>query len=178
MASSSTLTTCEPTSNPGALMQIRRANLGESDELTRVAHEAKRHWGYRAEDLAAWQSDLTVLPAALRTLPTFVADIEGQIAGFYQLSATGAALELEHFWVRPAHMRRGVGRALLAHAAREASASGFSELQIDADPHAEPFYLACGAVRSGERPAPIAGEPRRVRPQLVLPTHLFEEAVP
>jgi hypothetical protein len=39
---------------------------------------------------------------------------------------------------------------------------------IDSDPNAEPFYLACGAERTGAIPAPIAGQPARVRPQLVV----------
>jgi len=39
---------------------------------------------------------------------------------------------------------------------------------VDADPNAESFYLACGADRCGEVPAPIRGEPGRVRPQLAF----------
>lgn len=54
-------------------------------------------------------------------LPTVVAEFHGQLAGFYQLNTTGAAIELEHFWVRPAYMSRGVGRALLEHAERSAA---------------------------------------------------------
>jgi hypothetical protein len=41
---------------------------------------------------------------------------------------------------------------------------------IDADPHAEAFYRACGALRIGGVAAPIDGQPQRVRPQLVLST--------
>ena len=65
-------------------------------------------------------------------------------------------------------MRRGIGRALLAHAAGTARAGGDSAILIDADPNAEAFYLACGAARGGSVAAPIASEPERVRHQLSL----------
>ena len=97
-----------------------------------------------------------------------MAEVDGQVAGFAQLGPTPGRIELEHLWVRPAFMRRGIGRALLQRAVREASRLGHMALQIDADPYAEPFYLACGARRCGELPAPIRGDSRRVRPQLVL----------
>jgi hypothetical protein len=41
-------------------------------------------------------------------------------------------------------------------------------LRVDADPHAERFYLACGAVSIGTVAAPIAGQPDRVRPQFAF----------
>jgi len=149
-------------------MQVRGARAGDCATLTAIAHEAKAYWGYRAEELYAWRDELTVAPESLLALATFVARLEGEIAGFFQLSAPADILELEHFWVRPKHMGQGIGRALLALAVREASAAGCRQLHIDADPNAEPFYLACGAVRSGAKPAPIDGQPLRVRPQLVL----------
>ena len=39
-------------------------------------------------------------------------------------------------------------------------------LTIDADPNAELFYLAYGAIRTGTIAAPIEGVPDRVRSQL------------
>jgi len=65
-------------------------------------------------------------------------------------------------------MGRRVGSALLAHALQLARAGGARELHIDADPHAEAFYVSHGAVRVAQVGAPIEGQPQRVRPQLVL----------
>ena len=64
--------------------------------------------------------------------------------------------------------RHGIGRALLAHAVNTARFAGASSIIIDADPNAEPFYVACGAVRRGIVAAPVVGDPARVRPQLSL----------
>ena len=149
-------------------MHIRRARVQEHEELSRIALEAKAHWGYRAEDLARWQADLTASPDSLTQLPTFVAELEGHITGFFQLSFEPNGPELEHLWVLPAHMGKGIGRTLLERAVREVAARGYDKLLIDADPNAERFYIACGAVRTGEKPAPAVGQPQRVRPQLVL----------
>ncbi len=54
------------------------------------------------------------------------------------------------------------------HALETANRSGAPEVTVDADPNAESFYIECGAVRRGEQPAPIAGQPERVRPQLAF----------
>ena len=43
---------------------------------------------------------------------------------------------------------------------------GASSVTVDADPNAETFYLACGAARCGEVPAPVPGQSERVRPRL------------
>lgn len=51
------------------------------------------------------------------------------------------------------------------------SSRGAVEITVDSDPNAEAFYLACGASRRGKVPAPIAGEPHRVRPQLAFNAH-------
>jgi predicted N-acetyltransferase YhbS len=52
--------------------------------------------------------------------------------------------------VEPGRLRAGVGRALLARAAAAARALGAERLQIQGDPHATGFYVACGARPVGE----------------------------
>ena len=149
-------------------MHIRHARSSEAAALSALAHGAKQHWGYAAEDIERWRPLLTVTEAELVSRPTFVAEVERDIAGFYMLIRGGEAWELEHLWVSPQFTRRGIGRALLAHAASTARAGGASSIAIDADPNAEPFYRALGAVCVGSVAAPIANNPARVRPQLSL----------
>jgi len=91
-----------------------------------------------------------------------------EVAGFYLVVPREPSWELEHLWVAPQFARRGIGRALLAHAVSTARACGASAVLIDADPNAEAFYLACGAARVGTVAAPIANDRARVRPQLAL----------
>ncbi len=150
-------------------MEIRRATSAEHQLLSSIARESKSHWGYSDADMAAWAEELRVSARSIERQPTFAAETDGQVTGFFQLAQTNGGIEIDHFWVLPAHMGEGVGRALLARAVEEAAELGFRELAIDADPHAEAFYLACGAVGTGVTvAAPTASDPQRRRPQLVL----------
>lgn len=157
-------------------MRIRGALPGDAEALTALAFEAKRHWGYADEAMASWREALRVKPEQLAAGRAFVAELEGGIAGFSLLSGSASRPALEHLFVAPRCMRRGVGRVLLAHALEAASRMGASTVSVDADPNAESFYLAHGATRMGEVPAPIQGQPARVRPQLALKCSLARSA--
>ena len=150
------------------VVRIRPAVPGDSGALGRIAHAAKAHWGYSAAQLEHWRDDLTVSAESIRRSPTVVAEIDGAPVGVLQIDDDATPWSLEHLWVDPPHMRRGVGRALLARAVELAATAGQMVLAIDADPNAEPFYLAAGARRVGEVAAPMDGAPTRVRPQLEL----------
>ena len=156
-------------------MKIRTAIASEAPALSQLAVAAKAHWGYSQSQLRAWTSDLTLSPASIAHLPTFVAEIDGEsgteIAGFYQLETLQLPWSLAHLWVKPQLMRRGIGRAMLMHAVARVADAGLTELCIDADPNAEPFYVAFGATRVAAMPAPIDDDPARMRPQLRLILH-------
>jgi GNAT superfamily N-acetyltransferase len=80
----------------------------------------------------------------------FVAEREGQVLGFAVLlpGAAGAA-ELDGLFVEPGHWRAGIGRRLVAEAARRAQGTGCTALDVTANPGAEAFYRRCGFVRTG-----------------------------
>ncbi len=158
-------------------MQIRRAHESEAQHLSSIAFESKAHWTYSSSQLAAWRDDLTVSPDAVSSCPTYVAELEGRVVGFFMLVPSSPNWRLEHFWVSPSSMGRGVGRALLSHAARLAAEAGAPALAIDADPNAEQFYLAFGAERVGSLAAQIEGAPGRERPQLLLTTEHLDRSV-
>lgn len=149
-------------------MEIREAATSEAGTLSALALQAKAHWGYSGETLESWKDQLEISPSDVASKPTYVGAISGNIIGFYSLVPSERAWELDNLWVAPQLMRRGVGRALLAHALELAFRGGASSVIVDADPNAESFYLSCGATRYGEVPAPIPGQPNRVRPQLAF----------
>lgn len=150
------------------MIRIRRAVEAEADLLSAIAKRAKAHWQYSPAQLDAWQSELAITPAQISASETFVAEDDRGICGFYSMDASSAEWEIEHFWIEPARMRRGIGRALLAHARSIAAAGGARVICIDADPNAAPFYVACGAEVAASVAAPIDADPGRRRPQLVL----------
>jgi len=149
-------------------MLVRRASREEVDRLNAIAMEAKAHWGYEPAQLEEWRPGLLTQPESIDRWPTFVAVVHGQAVGFTQANPERSPWELVSLWVLPAFMGRGIGKALLQRICRAAAAAQESSLDIDADPNAEPFYRACGAVTIGVAAAPIRGEPSRVRPQMRL----------
>ncbi|MFT3800935.1 MAG: GNAT family N-acetyltransferase [Burkholderiaceae bacterium] len=151
-----------------AVALIRRARPGEADALTALCRRAKAHWGYSADQIARWRDELTVHADVLATHPAWVAERDGRAIGYCLLRAGEPYWCLEDLFVDPAAIGQGVGRGLMAVALTAARDGGARGLAIDADPHAEPFYLAQGARRVGTCAAPIPGEPARVRPQLLI----------
>jgi GNAT superfamily N-acetyltransferase len=148
-------------------MEIRRARESDAAELTRIAHEAKRHWGYPERWIELWRDDLTLSPEFIAGNEVYLAEDGGEALGCCALVAGTPSWALEHFWIRPAAMGKGLGRRLFEHARAQAAAAGASVLEIDSDPNAEPFYLRMGAVRVGEVRSQVDGQPR-VRPLLHL----------
>jgi len=149
-------------------MNIRAAQEHEAGALSALALKAKAYWGYSADAIESWRQELSVSSDAITSRPTFVAAVGDEIAGFYSLVPSNHSWKLDHLWVLPQFMDRGIGRALVAHALETAVRGGASCVTVDADPNAESFYLACGADRCGEVPAPIPGQLKRLRPQLAF----------
>lgn len=144
-------------------MLIRPARPDEAEELSALAFRSKAHWGYDEEFLAACRGELTYSPGDLAARRATVAVLSGTIVGFYTLDGSGD-LELGNLWVDPARLGHGIGRKLWEHAVAAARSYGSASLSLDADPHAEGFYLAMGAVRVGDTQSTVF--PGRVLPRM------------
>jgi GNAT superfamily N-acetyltransferase len=145
---------------------IRRAEASDAGELTRIAHDAKRHWGYSDDWIAQWTSALTVSDDYIVRHDVFVGEIDREVAGFYALILENGLWQLDHLWVQPSSMGHGLGRQLFEHAVAHLHrlAPG-AVLGIEADPNAEAFYRHMGATRVGEVTRDWQGV-RRVLPYL------------
>ncbi len=130
-------------------MQIVRAHPSDAATLTAIALEAKRHWGYPEKWMAIWRDTLTIRPEQIEVDEVYCSTDVDEIVGFYGLHRDRDTLRLEHLWVLPKLMRRGVGRALFEHSVERTHALGFRSLHIESDPNAEGFYLRMGARRVG-----------------------------
>jgi GNAT superfamily N-acetyltransferase len=141
-------------------MQIVRAKPHDADALTEIAHAAKRHWGYPERWIESWRDTLTMRPEFIAANVTYCAMEEGRHVGFYLLTNESDGLHLDHLWVVPAAMGRGIGRALFEHALEQARRLNHRTLAIESDPNAEGFYMRMGARRVGATPTNIEGQPR------------------
>ena len=151
-------------------MKIRNALPEDAGALTKIAHDAKRHWGYPERWIAHWQDDLTISPEFVAANQVYVAESEGNLLGFYALVIKDAKAELDHMWVAPAYIGSGVGKELFLHAMQTAAGQKIDSVEILADPNAAGFYRKMGAHQVGEVTSEIEGQPRTLPRLIVDPT--------
>ena len=144
-------------------MKIVRAKTADAQTLTEIAHAAKRHWAYPETWIAAWREILTMRREFIAANVAFIAiDNNAGPLGFYVLTSEDDGIHLDHLWVAPDAMRRGIGKALFEHAKAEARKLEFASIKIEADPNAEGFYKRMGAVRVGTNVSEVCGERREL----------------
>lgn len=149
-------------------MNFREARADEAATLTAIAIASKTSGPYPPAVLHEWRDLLRISPEYVTANVLFVAETDRQLTGFIGMVPGPTRWQLDHLWILPGFMRRGLGRSLVGYGMRAAMQAGALEIFIDADPNAEKFYRSCGARRIGEMAAPIEGEPARVRPQMVI----------
>lgn len=136
-----------------AKVVLRAARPEEADQLGEPALRSKAYWGYSQEFLDACAADLRLKPEELAARRATVAVAEREPLGFYTIDGEPPHGELGNLWIDPSHIGRGLGRMLWEHALDTARGLAFRTLDLEADPHAEGFYLAVGARNIGERPS-------------------------
>ncbi len=148
-------------------MPIRRSVPEEAELLSRIAHDAKKYWGYPENWIERWSADLTIAPDFVRDNQVYVAERDQQICGFYALAINGERAELEHMWVAPPYIGTGVGKELFLDAMDRSTAMNVRRIDITADPNAAGFYERMGATRTGDVVSEIEGQPR-ILPRMTI----------
>jgi GNAT superfamily N-acetyltransferase len=145
-------------------LRLRPARRNEAPLLSELALRSKAHWGYDRAFLEACRAELTLTPEEIDSAQVTVAERDGRVVGFSGFAGQPPCATLEYLFVEPDHIGTGVGRFLWQAAVDTASSLGFESLTLEADPGAEPFYLAMGACRRGT--ARSGSIPGRVIPLL------------
>ncbi len=133
--------------------RLRPARMDEAAALEDLMREASLIWDDHREDLLAHPDAIEVPPADLREGRVRVHEVDGVLTGFATvLPLPDGSAELDALFVRPAHMRHGIGARLVEDAARRARDGGALLLVVTANPRAEAFYARCGFRTVGEAP--------------------------
>src|SRR5512140_3712049 len=98
------------------MISIRRVNPSEAGDLTQIALNAKRHWGYPEHWMELWKPELTFDAGYFEANESWAAEVDGQPVAFYTLLDKEGMAWLENLWVRPEFMSNGFGRMLFHHA--------------------------------------------------------------
>ena len=147
-------------------MLMRAARADEAGSLSALAGRSKAYWGYDEAFMEACRDELTVSAAEVTARRATVAEHDGRILGFATLEGRPPQGTLGMLFVDPDSIGKGIGRLLFDHMVVMARDLGFVRLLVDADPNAEPFYVAMGAERIGSTPS--GSIPGRTLPLLAL----------
>ncbi len=124
-------------------------------------HESAAYQGEYASILDGYQ----VTEDYLATHPTFVAEAQRDIVGFYSLIEYPAELDL--LFVADSAQGTGIGAWLIEHMLTEAAERAMTEIRVVSHPPSTGFYERMGARRVGV----IAPSPPKItweRPELVF----------
>jgi ribosomal protein S18 acetylase RimI-like enzyme len=107
---------------------IRPARRDDVDAIARLTADA---YGIYVERIGRPPAPMLADHAGLVAAgDVWVAETDGRIAGALVVRDAGPALLLESVAVSPAHQGRGIGRALIGHAERLASARGLDRVEL------------------------------------------------
>lgn len=132
-------------------MRIRDAIAGEGPVLEALQRRSSAIWETYRDQLAA-HPDAIELPESFIErgwVRVAVADDETPLGFSVVIPTDDSAHELDGLFVEPAHMYRGIGRALVEDAAARAADHGATCLQVTAGP-ATGFYEKLGFAITGE----------------------------
>lgn len=135
--------------------------------LHELAIRSKSHWGYDAAFMALTAPKLALPGEWFTSGRVLAADLNGAAVGVAAILPPNDAgiAELEHLFVDPPAMGRGIGAALLEAAVAMARADGAVTMQALADPQAQGFYARHGFRHKAE--APSDAIPGRTLPLMV-----------
>jgi GNAT superfamily N-acetyltransferase len=136
---------------------IRRATPDEAPFLNELTGRSALSWGYEPEFLDWEPEALLVTPEFIEDSPIYVLEENDRVIGYYALLSKPPDMYLDKLFVEPDRIGTGCGKLLWLHAIATARKTGVSELMLEADPNAAPFYRAMGATWLREEPTSREG---------------------
>ena len=124
-------------------MIIRLYGPGDLDRVIQLFHASVRRIAirdYTEDQVKAWapdEPDRERWAARRASRPTWVAEVDGALAGFTDLEPDG---HVDMMFVHPDHQGRGVAGALLRTVEAEAARLGLDRLFTEASITARPFF--------------------------------------
>jgi GNAT superfamily N-acetyltransferase len=155
----------------------RAATPDDASDIARV-HDESRRAAYNSivsksnlnqmsldERASFWRGQIVV--AGQSDLRVFVAEMENSIQGFVAVvnDRKNNMAEIDRIYVSPAHMRKGIGRALIACALSYVRDYGFDKAILwtfEQNNSAQSFYVSMGFLTDGAQ-RKLPGTPKEIR---------------
>ena len=129
---------------------VRKALISELEKLNELAARSEAYWGFDESHMEAFKRLCALREAHFKKGCVFVIEKDGEIAGFYCLAAKEADFELEHFYVDPEHIAKGLGKTLWLHMRTFCIHRKIREVTIVCSDFVKGFYLKMGAASLGQ----------------------------
>lgn len=149
-------------------IQFYPIRIAHRDQLWELAFRSKAYWQYPMAYLEAAREHLKLTALQIgEGWGEIAVDSQNRWLGYYFILPKAFECQLEHLWVEPDFIRKGIGQKLLDQAIQSVKRAGFLDtIRVFSDPKAEGFYLKNGFIRVGEKPSKVEGGPSH--PELVL----------
>lgn len=125
------------------ITRLTKASEKDAFLLSSIAYEAKAFWDYPQAWLDLWKKDLTLQADYINQHLAFIIREEKTILGFCLITSEKEFYEIEHCWISPKHIGKGLGKRLLTEVL---SLNEFKDqsFQVLSDPNAVGFYQKFG----------------------------------
>jgi len=143
-------------------VSVRSAKSSEADLLSALTMRSKSYWPYSADYLMKSIPLLKISESDVADWPVGVAELKGEVVGFFALKTIKDENRLDHLWVDPRFVGKGIGKVLFQKAKIAATNFGWKSFRLVSEPYAEEFYLKMGARNIGKVQS-------RVKPDFFLP---------
>ena len=126
-------------------MKIEAADSADHLELSDLTKLSKAFWGYSDAQILAWDEDLTLSEAYFDNNHVYKAIDREKLIAYYSYGRENAhTVKLDNLFVHPEWIGKGIGQTLMSHFLNELANTNYKRIVLDADPHAEKFYLKLG----------------------------------
>lgn len=140
-----------------AAITFESAKPADAKLLTETSFTSKRMWNYTDAQMRLWTDDLTITTSYIKENKVFKIFHSKVYTGFFSLVVQDKWIEIDHFWLLPAHTGKGYGSSAFAFIKNAARQWNCRVLKVCADPYAEGFYIKMGGEVIHRKESKIKG---------------------
>lgn len=132
------------------MLDYRKADSEDLNQLNKIAYESEAYWGYDEKFMRIFKKKYTIDDEFLKQSETFVMNDDESIIGFFSIKKHGLEATLEYFYIRVDQIGCGMGRKMWNLMLEVCLMMNVETISFVTSPGAIPFYTKMGSVRIGE----------------------------
>ena len=122
-------------------VDIVKAKVSDSEELTELTKRSKAIWGFSAEQLEKWKDELTITQEYIENNHVYKLLKEQLIIGYFSyIQLNKKVIKLDNLFVHPDHIKKGYGTILLNDLFEKLMNTSIEKIILDSEPKAKEFY--------------------------------------